>query len=105
MQKSILSDLGPSVWATYRAPTGATQRIKGVYESPYKKQTPQDVEAETSVTSQDPRFGVRISDFSKKVPLTQNAEIVLDDEPGCRYKVLRLEDTTIGWVDCVLEKI
>ena len=105
VQASIVSDLGPSRWATYKAPGGGVRRVKGVYESPYKKQTVQDFDAETTVVSQDPRFGVRILDFDKRVPLLQNAEITIDDEPGCRWRVMRLEDTTVGWVDLVLEKI
>lgn len=105
IQASIVGTRGTSYAATYTAPSGASKRVSGVYESPYKKQTPQDFDAETTVTAQDPRFGVRKMDFDRRVPLVQGAIITIDDEPGCRFRVTRLEDTVVGWTDLILEEM
>lgn len=105
IQASIVGPRGPSYAATYKAPNGAQKRVSGVYEAPYKKQTVQDFDAETTVTAQDPRFGVRNSDFDRRVPICVGAELTIDDEPGCKWRVQRLEDTVVGWTDLILERM
>lgn len=105
MQASIVGDRGPSEWATYTAPNGSKIKIKGPYESPYRRQTPGDMETETYVVSQEPRFGARKIDFPKVTPARQDGLLVLDSDPGCKFRVTKVEEAQIGWVNLVLEKV
>lgn len=101
MQSSIVGDRGPSISATYYdPPEGVGQVVKGVYESPYQKQTPGDFDVEIALVSQDPTFGIRLVDVPEP---KQNAELTIDDEPGKRFRVMKIEDGPVGWVTLVLE--
>lgn len=105
MQASIVGDFGPSQWATYKAPNGASVRVKGVFEAYFHKQSPGDFDVETYVVSRTPTFGVRHIDFTSVAMLRQNGELVLDDDPAVRYRVTKVEAAQIGWSHLVLEKM
>lgn len=104
MHASIVGDFGPSRWATYTAPNGTKLRLKGTYESPYRRQGAGDFDTETYVVSQVPQFGARHVDFTTACPARQNGLLQIDDEPGVTFRITKIEEAQIGWVHLLLER-
>lgn len=104
LHDSVSSTRGPSRSITYTLRSGARKSMRGVYESPFKKQSAGDQDMETFVVERAPRVGVDVDHFTSTFPQQKGATVQIQGEDGV-FRVTAFESTNPGWVEMVLERL